>query len=309
MKELNIDKKRHLNIFLTSLGISPSANDFITSNGTKIKQADIIKYVATQYKKQFNIDMIPQYKAYIEDVLKLEYDFENVPFKTYMRIVSAKQKPKLVTDLKANYDNYLESIQENSSNKAVIYLQGESGEGKTTYAKILGEEYYSEEEIYISSNGDNLFDEYHGERVIILDDLRDSDMRYSQLLKLLDNNTNANVGARYHNKNLARCKLIIVTSTIAPVDMYQGITEERYQLYRRLQYIKISKGFASYYEYNKQKQKYEELDILDVSEEIKAYQDAHPMEDVLKVSDIFKRKRDKQIAKNTEEISEEDLPF
>ena len=42
------------------------------------------------------------------------------------------------------------------------------------------------------------------EDVLILDDLRDSDFKFTDLLKILDNHTKSTVKSRYHNKAFYR---------------------------------------------------------------------------------------------------------
>lgn len=234
------------------------------------------------------------------------YDFDNVSYKAYMKKIAKSQNIKEVKELKERFALYLESIQDRKSNKKVFFLQGMAGEGKTTYAKILGEKYYGIDEVFISENGSKgMLDSYHGEKVLILDDLRDSDIRYSQLLKLLDNNTSSNAEARYHNKNLARCKLIIITSTVSPLDMYKGIEEERYQFYRRIKYMRIQDGFLYRYNYNRQEGHYENDGLKNISAELQKYYDENPEDDRINLDDLFDNKKDI----NLEEINEDDLPF
>lgn len=95
-------------------------------------------------------------------------------------------------------------------NMKVIYIQGESGSGKTTMAKMeaerLGYDYY------VSSGGNNPMDNYMGQMCVILDDFRPKKMDVSDLLKLLDNHTSSMVNARYNNKYMGECKLIILTN-------------------------------------------------------------------------------------------------
>lgn len=130
-----------------------------------------------------------------------------------------------------------------------IFITGSSGLGKTTFAKEycakLG---YS---TYISSGGNNLFDDYKGQAAIILDDLRGSAISFSDLLKLTDNNTNSLVGCRFYNKSIFECKLLIITSTL-PIEkfyskLFSSENEEIKQLYRRFPlYIKMCESTISF---------------------------------------------------------------
>lgn len=117
----------------------------------------------------------------------------------------------------------------------VVYMFGGSGNGKTTLAK----EYARKQgfRAYISSGGNNPLDDYMGQECIILDDLRPDTFPFGELLKLLDNHTGSMARARYYNKHLGECKLIIV-STIEDIDRFamampDSKGEELKQLYRR----------------------------------------------------------------------------
>ncbi len=272
---------------------------------------DIKGEITREYIQRTNKPLSPSdLKTMLENIKDLSnktvYDFENVPYKTYVKRVAVSQNTKEMKELKERYALYLDSIKDRKSTKQVFYIQGTAGSGKTTYAKILGEKYYGIDDVYISSNGEKMFDEYNGERVIILDDFRDSDMRYSQLLKLLDNNTTSSAGARYHNKNLARCEIIIITSTIAPTDIYKGIEEERFQLYRRIKFLRIDEGFLELYNYNRENEKYTKINEKNIQQELQKYYNEHPNENILKIDDLFEvSKTDLQL----EDINEDDLPF
>lgn len=125
------------------------------------------------------------------------------------------------------------------SNKAleVLYIQGPSGCGKTTIAKYIANK--SGYSYFVSGSGDDFLDGYDKEECIILDDFRGSSLRFSDLLKLLDNHTNSAIKSRYHNKDIGMAKLIIITSVIAPKDLYKSFNEQDEpveQLYRRLKH-------------------------------------------------------------------------
>lgn len=99
-----------------------------------------------------------------------------------------------------------------------IFITGDSGTGKTSYAKIIAEQKnYS---VYVSSSSNDPLDDYKGQDCIILDDLRPSCMGLSDLLKMLDNHTASTVKSRYKNKVL-ECKLMIITTTL-DIDNFFG---------------------------------------------------------------------------------------
>lgn len=140
-----------------------------------------------------------------------------------------------------------------------IFITGASGTGKTTLAKNIAISLgYS---MYISSGGNNPLDDYEGQDCIILDDLRDSNYRLSDFLKLTDNNTNSLVGCRFYNKSIAECRLLIVTSIKTIEDFYKSaINEEKepqVQLFRRFtEYYKLTLDTLEMYNYNPETRDY-----------------------------------------------------
>ena len=94
----------------------------------------------------------------------------------------------------------------------VIFITGDAGTGKTTYAKECATNLNYK--IFISSGSNDPFDSYKGEECIILDDLRGSTMHVTDLLKVLDNNTESTIKSRYYNKVMSNCKLVIITTTL-----------------------------------------------------------------------------------------------
>lgn len=105
-----------------------------------------------------------------------------------------------------------------------LFITGESGCGKTTYAKQIASEHgYT---IFISSGSNDVLDGYAGQDCVILDDLRPSCMGLSDLLKLLDNNTASTVKSRYRNKIL-ECKMIIVTTTLTIDTFFKNVFQEQ----------------------------------------------------------------------------------
>lgn len=107
----------------------------------------------------------------------------------------------------------------------VIFMTGDSGTGKTTYAKEIAKQRGFS--VYVSSGSNDVLDDYKGQDCLILDDLRPSCMGLSDLLKMLDNHTTSTVKSRYKNKIL-ECKLIIIT-TVMNIDKFFNnvFTEEK----------------------------------------------------------------------------------
>ena len=119
----------------------------------------------------------------------------------------------------------IEDIDSGKFKKTIIFLQGESGQGKTKLSKsiiniaqrIAFNNGYPWDSCSTAST--NAFDEYNGQDVLFLDDMRGDSLTVSDWLKLLDPYTISPISARYHNK-MGAAKLIIITSTKAPLEFF-----------------------------------------------------------------------------------------
>lgn len=114
----------------------------------------------------------------------------------------------------------------------VMFICGKGGTGKTYYAKKLlnsmGYDYC------VSSSSNDPFQDYLGQKAIILDDLRDKSFEFEDLLKILDNNTVSSVQSRFQNK-VFNGALIVITSSVPLRYWYRKI--DRTTLWRwRKQY-------------------------------------------------------------------------
>lgn len=112
---------------------------------------------------------------------------------------------------------------ENDRDMNVVYMSGPSGTGKTTYAKMFAKKFGYD--VFVSGSSNDPLEGYQGQEAIILDDIRGSDWKINDLLKLLDNNTNSLAKSRYSNKLLNDCKMMILTSVQSIEDLYSGLRE------------------------------------------------------------------------------------
>ena len=142
----------------------------------------------------------------------------------------------------------------------VMYLFGASGTGKTTWAKVLAKQKgYS---VFVSGSSNDPLEGYMGQECIILDDIRGSDWKINDLLKMLDNNTNSLVKSRYNNKLLNDCKLMILTSVQSIEDLYSNLKEHESepieQLKRRCtDMIEFTSTSMNMFTYNPELKEYE----------------------------------------------------
>ena len=162
-----------------------------------------------------------------------------------------------------------------------IFITGDSGSGKTTYAKKICEDKgYS---YNVSSGSNDVLDSYKGQDAIILDDLRPSCMGLSDLLKMLDNNTASTVKSRYKNKVL-ECRLIVITTTLE-IDVFfshvfESENESKVQLMRRCKtYIKMDRDYMRVYVYNRRDRRYDF--VVNAENPVKQMFDFNAEEDAL----------------------------
>lgn len=138
--------------------------------------------------------------------------------------------------------------------KNIVWIYGQTGTGKTTFAKETAKGYrlaYT-----LTSLGKNPFDDYQDEPCVIVDDLRPDDLSFQDLLGVLDPYNFKHAAARYHNKAL-QTELIIVTTILSPEEFARACngeelgTEDARQLFRRINTVfEITKSEVIEYEYD-----------------------------------------------------------
>lgn len=129
----------------------------------------------------------------------------------------------------------------------VIFVTGDTGCGKTVFAqKAFCDGYQG---VCISSSSNDPLQDYTDQDVLILDDLRDDDFKFQDLLKILDPHTGSSVKSRFNNK-IFMGKCIIITSYKKLTDWYSKVPDEaKRQLYRRISlYVEVEKKEIFLYE-------------------------------------------------------------
>lgn len=166
-------------------------------------------------------------------------DFKNFSYAEmlqYANTLPISEKIKALTQLEKLYklECHCQALNPNRDIQ-VMFISGKAGTGKTYYAKKLLES--MKYDYCISSSSNDIFQDYKGQRAIILDDLRDTDIEFTELLKMIDNNTQSSVYSRFQNKVFVG-KMIVITSSV-PIkfwyrDMHYNHREDLVQLYRRI---------------------------------------------------------------------------
>lgn len=209
----------------------------IIESNFKVDEFLNIEIKKIEKKKSFN-----QKEEFIQGVI---IDIINGKIKRYNLFDNRSEEEKIIiSDKKTRIDNAFKSFEEIKSNEKdrsmkCIYIQGESGSGKTLLAKnlpmLLGM-IEDKKQLYITSSGKNKFDDYRGQPVVICDDFRASDSTFVDFLKLTDNNTSSKTGARFYNVML-NADLIIFTSIVPFSDFINELnindSESIEQIYRR----------------------------------------------------------------------------
>lgn len=140
----------------------------------------------------------------------------------------------------------ISDLQSGKFKKTVIYIKADSGMGKTQYClKLISllqkiSTKHGQKWEYCVTASTNAFDEYNGQEILFLDDIKGRSFTVSDWLKLLDPYMISPISARYHNK-IGSAKVIIITNTLAPSLFFEhakdNIREDFGQFVRRVDYL------------------------------------------------------------------------
>lgn len=132
----------------------------------------------------------------------------------------------------------LKAIERGDFKPTVLYIHGQSGVGKTYLANELITRIglKAKAEGYNWNRYDagtkNIFDEYFGEEIILLDDPRYDSLLPSDWLKLLDPLNKSHLSARYKNK-LVIGRIIVITNYMSLSEFFGQIPKEDLNQYLR----------------------------------------------------------------------------
>lgn len=151
----------------------------------------------------------------------------------------------------ATYDKFYQSIkhafelrrtgleQRNTRDMEVVYIYGDGGTGKSTFAETIAKNRgFSYKR---SASERDPLGSYKGQDCFILDDVRWDSFSLKDWLGILDNHQDRDGGSRYHDKNFTECKLMIITSN-QPIEnfLYKLSAlhkEDPHQLSRRIKTV------------------------------------------------------------------------
>ena len=137
----------------------------------------------------------------------------------YVNTLPLSEKAKAFTQLKKLWELECQCLTLATDREIdVMFIFGRGGTGKTYYAKKLLKS--MDYDVCISSSSNDPFQDYLGQKAMILDDLRDTTFeRLEDLLKILDNNTVSSVRSRFMNK-VFNGKMIVITSPV-PINFWK----------------------------------------------------------------------------------------
>lgn len=181
-------------------------------------------------------------------------DFKNFSYAEmlqYANTLPISEKVKTLTQLEKLYklECHCQALNPHRDIQ-VMFITGKAGTGKTYYAKKLLES--MNYDYCISSSSNDILQDYKGQRAIILDDLRDKDIDFVELLKMIDNDTQSSVYSRFQNKVFVG-KMIVITASV-PInywyrEMQYNHQEDLKQLYRRINsYVRITETEVQLFE-------------------------------------------------------------
>ena len=227
----------------------------------KGRPVDILKYLVHGNDSQINkhqydySEVVANFDFLAEiETDKVLGDFEKYSYAQQLQYVNnlpVSEKTLAFSKLEKLWKIYCQCLVLNNDRDIdVIFIDGKGGTGKTYYAKkLLAQMGY---DYCVSSSSNDPFQDYLGQKAIILDDLRDTAFDFEDLLKMLDNNTASSVRSRFTNK-VFNGKLIVITSTVPlsywyRTHQYSDNKDDIQQLYRRITtYVKVTYDLVSVY--------------------------------------------------------------
>lgn len=224
----------------------------------KGRRLDVLLYLihgndSQQHKHQYSPSEVYANFDYTNELAtaKILGDFEHYSYAQqldYVNTLPVSEKPAVYSKLKTLWEIECKQLAKQTDRKLdVIFICGAGGTGKTYYAKKLLKSMNLD--FCISSGNNDPFQDYMGQKAIILDDLRDSAFSFADLLKILDNNTVSSVASRFNNK-VFNGDVVVITCSVPIKQWYKNCEpkdrvpyDDLKQLYRRIScYVEVEKN-------------------------------------------------------------------
>ncbi|MDT2859320.1 Rep family protein [Lactococcus lactis] len=215
-------------------------SNFILINTKKFeKQSATVKRKLTDESLDLINQQILKGELFLEDILAdddlfLLYSNHKIQFKQAFDSYAERLAFKNLKDLTTG-----------KYKLTVMYFQGKSSLGKSYLARTIAQKVreYAEENKYksrvYSASSSNPFDDYYGEDIILLDDIRPDSLRKADWLKLLDPINTSRMSARFTNKQVVP-RLILITNTQLPEQLFNIFKDEALDQYiRRINFCTI----------------------------------------------------------------------
>ena len=193
---------------------------------------------------------------------KILGDFENYSYARqldYVHSLPVSEQVSAYRQLDVLWRNHCKWLSMHSDrNISVIFITGRGGAGFTSYSKNFIKSCFGDD-FFISSSSNYPFQDYLGQKGMILDDARDRVFdNFSDFLKIIDNHTSSSVQSRFSNK-VFNGEMIAITSAVPLCYWYRGrdskgnsfalANEDFRQLYRRIGcYVEVTKEEILVYE-------------------------------------------------------------
>lgn len=162
-------------------------------------------------------------KAAKGEVAKPDILDNNDYYETYATVPGAMNTIETALSAAAERRNMSEAkkLDEGEFTKSVFFFDGPSGTGKSLIASALADclqRSYDWDSYPAAAK--NALDDYLGEQVIVMDDVRGGALSFEDWLKLLDPHHASPASARYKNKQPIAPRVIIITSSMSPYSFF-----------------------------------------------------------------------------------------
>lgn len=140
----------------------------------------------------------------------------------------------------------------------IIFVTGKPGAGKTAYCQqnlipsiqVEALDKHNERWDYYDGASSNVFDDWAGEEILFLDDLRAGSMDASDWLRLLDPYKVARLSARYRNKGAVAPRVIVMTAYETPHEFFSMVSKTGGRAEALDQFIRRLSLIMEIYEYD-----------------------------------------------------------